>query len=82
MVSVRRMQSEPRDVGLAATTRRHVSGLRREELAMLAGSSVGYQSHGIPLSAGRIEHGRHLHSGLEDRCQQSIRRGGGRFHLV
>jgi transcriptional regulator with XRE-family HTH domain len=38
----RREQVQPEDVGLAPGTRRRVAGLRREELALLAGISVDY----------------------------------------
>src|SRR5712672_1321948 len=38
----RRQQLGPDDVGLAAGTRRRVPGLRREELATLAGISSAY----------------------------------------
>jgi transcriptional regulator with XRE-family HTH domain len=38
----RREQLRPEDVGLAAGARRRVAGLRREELAMLAGISSDY----------------------------------------
>ena len=38
----RREQLRPEDVGLVAGSRRRVAGLRREELALLAGISVDY----------------------------------------
>ena len=38
----RREQLRPEDVGLVAGTRRRVAGLRREELALLAGISSDY----------------------------------------
>jgi transcriptional regulator with XRE-family HTH domain len=38
----RRERLLPEDVGLAATKRRRVAGLRREELATLAGISAAY----------------------------------------
>jgi hypothetical protein len=38
----RREQIRPEDVGLNSGPRRRVPGLRREELAMLAGISVDY----------------------------------------
>ena len=38
----RREQVQPEDVGLAPGSRRRVAGLRREELALLAGISVDY----------------------------------------
>src|SRR5246127_996627 len=38
----RREQVQPEDVGLAPGARRRVAGLRREELALLAGISVDY----------------------------------------
>src|SRR6201993_3225798 len=38
----RREQVRPQDVGLVAGTRRRVPGLRREELALLAGISSDY----------------------------------------
>src|ERR1700759_1526680 len=38
----RREQVQPEDVGLVAGSRRRVAGLRREELAMLAGISADY----------------------------------------
>ncbi|MDR6974312.1 transcriptional regulator with XRE-family HTH domain [Streptomyces sp. 3330] len=37
-----RSRLEPADVGFPTTTRRRVAGLRREELAQLAGVSVDY----------------------------------------
>lgn len=49
----RRAQLQPEDVGLQATTRRRVQGLRREEVAMLAGISAEYYL--------RLEQGRDLH---------------------
>lgn len=45
-----RSRLAPRDVGLAGGTRRRVAGLRREEVAMLAGISVDYLT--------RLEQGR------------------------
>src|ERR1700722_9696896 len=50
----RREQLSPADVGLAANGHRRVSGLRREELAMLADVSPDYYI--------RIEQGRQLPS--------------------
>jgi transcriptional regulator with XRE-family HTH domain len=47
----RRSRVEPSDVGLPAGTRRRVPGLRREELAQLAGMSPDYYT--------RLEQGRH-----------------------
>jgi transcriptional regulator with XRE-family HTH domain len=47
----RRSQVKPGDVGLAASSRRRVRGLRREELAQLAGVSPDYYT--------RLEQGRH-----------------------
>ncbi|HZN84988.1 MAG TPA: XRE family transcriptional regulator, partial [Mycobacterium sp.] len=38
----RREQLRPEDVGLVAGSRRRVAGLRREELALLAGISADY----------------------------------------
>src|SRR6478752_1558204 len=38
----RREQVQPEDVGLVAGSRRRVAGLRREELALLAGISADY----------------------------------------
>src|ERR1700759_5113391 len=38
----RREQVQPEDVGLVAGSRRRVAGLRREELALLAGISSDY----------------------------------------
>lgn len=49
----RREQLQPRDVGLAWSGRRRVPGLRREELAMLAGVSADYYL--------RLEQGRDVH---------------------
>jgi transcriptional regulator with XRE-family HTH domain len=46
----RRQQVRPEDVGLVAGARRHVEGLRREELAMLAGISAEYY---LRLEVGR-----------------------------
>ena len=48
----RRSRLEPHDVGLPGTSRRRVPGLRREELAELAGVSPDYYT--------RLEQGRHL----------------------
>jgi transcriptional regulator with XRE-family HTH domain len=47
----RREQVRPEDVGLATGKRRRVPGLRREELAMLAGISAAYY---LRLEQGRI----------------------------
>jgi transcriptional regulator with XRE-family HTH domain len=49
----RREQSRPEDVGLDSGPRRRVPGLRREELAMLAGISVDYY---LRLEQGRDQH--------------------------
>jgi transcriptional regulator with XRE-family HTH domain len=49
----RREQVRPEDVGLDSGPRRRVPGLRREELAMLAGISVDYY---LRLEQGRDEH--------------------------
>lgn len=49
----RRQQARPEDVGLAAGPRRRVPGLRREELATLAGISCAYYL--------RLEQGRDTH---------------------
>jgi transcriptional regulator with XRE-family HTH domain len=49
----RRNQLHPEDVGLASGPRRRVTGLRREEVAMLAGISPEYYL--------RLEQGRDLH---------------------
>jgi transcriptional regulator with XRE-family HTH domain len=49
----RREQIRPEDVGLNSGPRRRVPGLRREELAMLAGISVDYY---LRLEQGRDEH--------------------------
>src|ERR1700739_4143254 len=49
----RREQVRPEDVGLAGGARRRVAGLRREELAMLAGISFDYYL--------RLEQGRDTH---------------------
>lgn len=46
----RRQQVRPEDVGLAPGVRRRVEGLRREELAMLAGISAEYY---LRLEVGR-----------------------------
>src|SRR5246127_3784212 len=46
----RRQQVRPEDVGLVAGARRRVAGLRREELAMLAGISAEYY---LRLEVGR-----------------------------
>ncbi|WP_424073978.1 helix-turn-helix domain-containing protein [Mycobacterium sp.] len=46
----RRQQVRPEDVGLAPGPRRRVEGLRREELAMLAGISAEYY---LRLEVGR-----------------------------
>jgi transcriptional regulator with XRE-family HTH domain len=49
----RRQQVRPEDVGLVPGARRRVSGLRREELAMLAGISAEYY---LRLEVGRDKH--------------------------
>jgi len=49
----RREQVRPEDVGIAATSSRRVAGLRRDELAMLAGISSEYYT--------RLEQGRDRH---------------------
>ena len=49
----RRSRVQPQDVGIRDPTRRRVPGLRREELAMLAGVSVNYYT--------RLEQGRDRH---------------------
>jgi transcriptional regulator with XRE-family HTH domain len=49
----RREQVRPEDVGLAPGSRRRVAGLRREELALLAGISVDYY---LRLEQGRDKH--------------------------
>jgi transcriptional regulator with XRE-family HTH domain len=49
----RRQQVRPDDVGLIAGARRRVAGLRREELAMLAGISAEYY---LRLEVGRDKH--------------------------
>ena len=46
----RRQQVRPEDVGLVPGARRRVEGLRREELAMLAGISAEYY---LRLEVGR-----------------------------
>jgi transcriptional regulator with XRE-family HTH domain len=49
----RREQIRPEEVGLGSGPRRRVPGLRREELAMLAGISVDYY---LRLEQGRDQH--------------------------
>ena len=49
----RREQVRPQDVGLVAGSRRRVAGLRREELALLAGISADYY---LRLEQGRDKH--------------------------
>jgi transcriptional regulator with XRE-family HTH domain len=49
----RRQQIRPEDVGLVPGARRRVAGLRREELAMLAGISAEYY---LRLEVGRDKH--------------------------
>jgi transcriptional regulator with XRE-family HTH domain len=49
----RRQQVRPEDVGLVPGARRRVSGLRREELALLAGISAEYY---LRLEVGRDKH--------------------------
>jgi transcriptional regulator with XRE-family HTH domain len=49
----RRELLQPEDVGVAVSTRRRVSGLRRDELAMLAGISTEYYTR---LEQGRDQH--------------------------
>jgi transcriptional regulator with XRE-family HTH domain len=44
-LTTRRARITPADVGLVAGSRRRVAGLRREEVAMLAGISVEYYTH-------------------------------------
>ena len=52
-LSARRQQVRPEDVGLVPGARRRVAGLRREELAMLAGISAEYY---LRLEVGRDKH--------------------------
>src|SRR5262249_47420584 len=52
----RRQQVRPEDVGLVAGARRRVAGLRREELAMLAGISAEYY---LRLEVGRDKNPSH-----------------------
>jgi transcriptional regulator with XRE-family HTH domain len=52
-VRARRQQVRPEDVGLVPGARRRVPGLRREELAMLAGISAEYY---LRLEVGRDKH--------------------------
>ncbi|HUH69756.1 MAG TPA: helix-turn-helix transcriptional regulator [Mycobacterium sp.] len=49
----RREQVRPEDVGLVAGARRRVAGLRREELALLAGISSAYY---LRIEQGRVDH--------------------------
>ena len=49
----RRQQVRPEDVGLVPGARRRVAGLRREELAMVAGISAEYY---LRLEVGRDKH--------------------------
>jgi transcriptional regulator with XRE-family HTH domain len=53
----RRARTRPEDLGLRVWERRRVPGLRREELADLAGMSVGYYT--------RLEQGRHATASAE-----------------
>ena len=53
----RRRQVSPEQVGLPTTSRRRVSGLRREEVATLAGLSVDYYA--------RLEQGRERHPSVQ-----------------
>ena len=52
-LKVRRERLQPEDVGLPAGSRRRVPGLRREEVALLAGISVEYY---LRLEQGRDQH--------------------------
>src|SRR5258705_6020808 len=52
----RRQQVRPEDVGLIPGARRRVAGLRREELALLAGISAEYY---LRLEVGRDTHPSH-----------------------
>ncbi len=52
-LKVRRERLQPEDVGLSAGSRRRVPGLRREEVALLAGISVEYY---LRLEQGRDQH--------------------------
>jgi len=49
----RRERVRPEDVGLVAGARRRVAGLRREELALLAGISLAYY---LRIEQGRVTH--------------------------
>jgi transcriptional regulator with XRE-family HTH domain len=63
----RRQQVRPEDVGLVAGPRRRVAGLRREELATLAGISSAYYL--------RLEQGRDTHPSVQvvDALAQALR---------
>jgi hypothetical protein len=65
----RREQVRPEDVGLVGGERRRVAGLRREELAMLAGISSDYYL--------RLEQGRDTHPSAQviDALQLDIKAG-------
>jgi hypothetical protein len=73
----RRARVSPRDAGVPVVGARRVPGLRREEVAMLAGMSVDYYV--------RLEQGRERHSSAQvldalsqvlhrDRAQHRVRR--------
>jgi Helix-turn-helix domain len=50
-LATRRAKISPREAGLATSGRRRVPGLRREEVAMLAGGSTDYYAK---LERGRV----------------------------
>ncbi len=60
LLKVCRARLSPSEVGLPAAFRRHTQGLRREDVATLAGISVTWytwleQGRGIPVSVGTLE---------------------------
>lgn len=63
----RRARLQPRDVGLPEFGRRRVPGLRREELAQLAGVSVDYY---VRLEQGRSQH---VSDGILDAVATALR---------
>lgn len=72
----RRARLQPADVGLPDFGRRRVPGLRREELAQLAGVSVDYY---VRLEQGR---GHHVSDGILDAIADALRLSDGeRGHL-
>ncbi len=72
-LQARRARVNPGEVGLPDNDRRRVPGLRREELALLAGVSVDYYTR---LEQGRAKHRRiRCSTRWRGRCGWTRRRG-------